>query len=239
MNDWLTKVAQTVPFASWGDRTGSTRPGRLTRLTTSALGAAVVLALAAAPARATLDQTLTYAGGTLTLGYVVGTSQAVTWNDYVNVQSVIAPVFSLALPPIPPVPVNIPIPGFPAIGNIGYLTTFTTAADGIIESDWDTVDTAPPTLASCSLDLLLTYAGSTLTMDFDLSSAQAATWNIWLVVQSTVIPLASIPLPAIPLVNVPLPVPGFPNVEIIGVLTTLTTPSEGVVCSDWQTVDTN
>jgi hypothetical protein len=213
------------------------RKGRWIGRTVGAVS--LILTLGAGPASATLDQTLTYAGGTLTLGYSVGTTQAVIWNLYANIQNASPRLLSAPLPPIdPPVPVSIPIPGFPAIGNIGYLTTFSNAA-GIVESDWDTIDTAPPTIASCSLDLALTHAGNTLTMDFDLSSGQAATWNIWLVVYTTAIPVVSLPVPALPLINVPLPIPGFPNVGVVGVLTTLTTPAEGIICSDWQTVDTN
>ena len=187
-----------------------------------------------------LNLDLSYAAGTLTLDFDLGPTQPVTWNLYANIGNANASLLSAPLPIIaPPLSLPVPIPGFPQIGNVGYLTTFTTAPDGIVASSWETIDTAPPINASCLLDLNLSAAAGTLTMSFSLSSGQAATWNIWIVVQNTAIPILSAPLPALPLIGVPLPIPGFPHVATIGVLTTLTTPSEGIICSDWQTVDTN
>jgi len=92
---------------------------------------------------------------------------------------------------------------------------------------------------TCKLDLSLSYAGGTLTMDFDLSTPEAATWNVWINNQSSNISIVSIPLPPIHSpISFPIQLPNFPSLGNIGVLTTLTTPTEGIICSDWETVDT-
>lgn len=93
--------------------------------------------------------------------------------------------------------------------------------------------------AACTLGLNLGSTGGTLNMDFTVGTAAPATWNIYLSVFNVVLPLASIPLPAIdPPLAVPIPIPGLPPLGGIGVLTTLTTPGDGIICSDWKTVDT-
>jgi len=85
----------------------------------------------------------------------------------------------------------------------------------------------------------LSTSGSTLTMDFTVGPPTAAKWNVFLSVADVVVPLFSIPLPAIsPPFEFPLVIPGFPNLGGIGVLTTLTTPAAGIICSDWDTVVT-
>lgn len=91
----------------------------------------------------------------------------------------------------------------------------------------------------CVLDLTLTYSDSTLTIDFLAGTSVPATWNVWLSILNFTFPLWSVPIPAIdPPVDVPVPIPGFPNIGVVGVLTTLTTSEKGIICSDWETVDT-
>lgn len=92
--------------------------------------------------------------------------------------------------------------------------------------------------SACTLDLNLSYTGETLTMDFDLGTPEPANWNVWLSFQTTMLPLWSVSLPVIdPPTPFSIPISGFPHLGIIGFLTTLTTP-EGIICSDWETVDT-
>ena len=72
-----------------------------------------------------------------------------------------------------------------------------------------------------------------------MGTTDPATWNVWMSVQTLTFPLWSIPLPPIdPPISAPVPLPEFPQLGSIGVLTTLTTPTVGIICSDWQTVDT-
>ncbi len=93
---------------------------------------------------------------------------------------------------------------------------------------------------TCVLTQNHSYADGTLDMDFTLGVSTQATWNVYLSVLDFAVPLFSIPLPAIASpISVPLSIPGFPDIGGIGVLTTLTTPVDGIICSDWLTVDTS
>lgn len=109
-----------------------------------ALGFANLTSLAWAPT-CTIDQTLSYSGGTLTLDYTLGTSAPAVWKVFLSANAAAVPVITLNLPVIDPaIPASIPIPNFPSIGVVGYLTTLTVAGQGIACSDWDTVDTGQP-----------------------------------------------------------------------------------------------
>jgi hypothetical protein len=94
-------------------------------------------------------------------------------------------------------------------------------------------------LAPCVLDLNLNYADNTLHMEFYVGSSKPGVWKVWLSFFNKTIPIWSKPILTFgrPLF-VPISVPGFPSLETIGVLTTLTTPENGIICSDWETVDT-
>jgi hypothetical protein len=88
-------------------------------------------------------------------------------------------------------------------------------------------------------DLELAYSGGTLELGFQLAASAPVTWNLWLSAQSSAQRLWAIPLPVIdPAIGRNLQIPGFPQIGEVGFLTTLTTSTQGIVCSDWQTVDT-
>ena len=92
----------------------------------------------------------------------------------------------------------------------------------------------------CTLELQLSFAAGTLLMDFVVGTTTPAVFNAWmfLLSGSVVVPLWSLEIPVIdPPIAAPVPIPGFPNVGIVGVLTTVHT-TEGPVCSDFQIVDT-
>ena len=94
--------------------------------------------------------------------------------------------------------------------------------------------------APCTLLLDLSYidASATLEIDFTVGTLVPASWNVWLSVQTSTISLWSVAIPPIdPSVPVPLTV-AFPQIGTIGMLTTLTTPNDGIICSAWTTVDT-
>jgi hypothetical protein len=93
--------------------------------------------------------------------------------------------------------------------------------------------------AGCKNDVTLTYGGGTLNIGFEIGATQSTTWSTSLAVGSSLVPLFSVPLPAIdPPVSFNIPVPGFPPVGGIGLLSVLSTPADGILCSDWEVVDT-
>jgi uncharacterized repeat protein (TIGR03803 family) len=95
------------------------------------------------------------------------------------------------------------------------------------------------TLPPCTDTLLLTYAAGTLNLNFSLASSTPATFGTWLVHQSGVLNLWSVPVPAIaPAVSFNLPIGGFPSIGNVGVLTVLNAPGWASACYDWQVVDT-
>jgi hypothetical protein len=78
-----------------------------------------------------------------------------------------------------------------------------------------------------------------LTLDFQLGTQEPATWNIWLTAQNEIIRLLSLPLGVLdPPVSVPFTIPFVPALGTVGVLTTLTTPERGIICSAFETVET-
>ena len=70
-----------------------------------------------------------------------------------------------------------------------------------------------------------------------LGSNVPVTWNTWLIVGRNVFPLWTAPLPPFPTVPFSVPVPGFPPLAIIGVLTTFDTAGR-IFCWDCDSVDT-
>ena len=77
----------------------------------------------------------------------------------------------------------------------------------------------------------------TLRVDFEVGTAHAGTWNVWLSIANATIPLWSIPVTPTPVTTIPI---GFPIGDFgeIGVLTTITTPGDGIICEALETVDT-
>lgn len=96
----------------------------------------------------------------------------------------------------------------------------------------------PTTRPPCTLDLFVTYDGVTLTVDFLLGSEVPVTWNTWLIVDGFSIPLWSMPLPPFPTTSFSIPIPGFPDLGVIGVLTTFDGPG-GIICWGFDIADTS
>jgi hypothetical protein len=97
--------------------------------------------------------------------------------------------------------------------------------------------TCPPTPQKCALGDSLSYSSGTLTMDFNVGTPVAATWNIWLTYDSTMQSIYSDPLP----VTVPEMLSktwSVPPAGVVGVLSTLTTPTSGIMCSSWNVINT-
>jgi hypothetical protein len=91
----------------------------------------------------------------------------------------------------------------------------------------------------CTLNLQVTFIDRMLKLDFDVGTLEPANWNVWLVAQTEVTPLVSAALPVIePPVPVEVDLPFFPALGTVGLLTTLTTSTQGIICSAFVTVDT-
>lgn len=91
--------------------------------------------------------------------------------------------------------------------------------------------------SACTLDVVLTYTGNTLTMDFVLGPDEVVLWSTWLVAGGELVPLWSTPIPAFPPTPVSIPIADFPHIGFVGVVTTFHTGA-GVICSDFDFVDT-
>ena len=76
------------------------------------------------------------------------------------------------------------------------------------------------TPSGCTMNLDLSYAGGTFTMNFELGTAAPRTWSVWLFYgESSSARLLSVPLPAVaPAVSFPLAFP-LPPIGTVGVLT--------------------
>ena len=93
---------------------------------------------------------------------------------------------------------------------------------------------------SCILEQDLARTGGNLEFDYLLATANPATWTVWLVLLNPpfAVPILSAPLP---IINPPIspsfsiPLAGFGTV---GALTVVTTSTDGVICSDWDIVNT-
>jgi hypothetical protein len=92
---------------------------------------------------------------------------------------------------------------------------------------------------TCTLSLATSLTDGTLSLAFTLGTQEPATWNIWLTAQNEVVRLLSVPLGVLdPPVSVPFTIPFVPALGTVGVLTTLTTPDQGIICSAFATVET-
>jgi hypothetical protein len=92
----------------------------------------------------------------------------------------------------------------------------------------------------CTLTDSLSYSVSskTLTMKFTVGNTVATTWNIWLTDQNTMDELFSASQPiTTPPVSITKTTPLSAEGKV-GVLSTLTTPTSGIVCSSWVLINT-
>ncbi len=92
--------------------------------------------------------------------------------------------------------------------------------------------------ASCDDTLGLTYSAGTLTMAFTIKTTTSATWATWLFAQNIAAQLWSIPIPTVlPAVSFSVPIPNFPPIGPVLVLTTLI-PTTGSACFDFKVINT-
>jgi len=95
--------------------------------------------------------------------------------------------------------------------------------------------TSPP---PCTVKDAASYASGTLTMNFTVGNNVATTWNIWLSSQNTITTLYSAAqpktVPAVPITKTASLSPA----GIVGILSTLTTPTKGIFCFSYEEVNT-
>ncbi len=89
------------------------------------------------------------------------------------------------------------------------------------------------------MDISLSYAAGTLTLDVVVGTLVPAIANLWAVSGSDVVSLLSRPVPVTsPQISNSLSVPGVAPQGVLVVFGTLSTPTEGTICLDFETVDT-
>lgn len=103
----------------------------------------------------------------------------------------------------------------------------------------------PPPPTTCLLMDTPTYnaASDTLTMNFTVGTPYAATWNVWLTYQNTLVPLLSQSQPITePPKKFTVTHPGLAKSGVVGILSTLTTPPTktpgGIRCQSWTLFNT-
>ena len=95
---------------------------------------------------------------------------------------------------------------------------------------------------TCTLKDSASYdtTSNTLTMIFTVGNKSATTWNAWLTSQNTITALSGFPISQ-PITNPPALITKAATVSpsgTIGVLTTLTTTSKGIICSNYTQINT-
>jgi hypothetical protein len=97
-----------------------------------------------------------------------------------------------------------------------------------------------PPPPNCTLKDAASYASGTLTMNFTVGNLSAATWNAWVTSQNTITSLSGFPISQ-PVTNPPVPITETATLSpsgTVGVLTTLTTPTKGIICSNYTQINT-
>ena len=90
-----------------------------------------------------LDVSLSFSGTTLNMDFVLASDVPVDWDVWLFFGGSVIPLWSIAIPAIPSIPVSVPFPNFPDLGTVLVLTTLSSAADGILCWDIDSIDTSP------------------------------------------------------------------------------------------------
>ncbi len=93
-------------------------------------------------------------------------------------------------------------------------------------------------IGGCDDTLTVSYAGGTLNLGFRLGTTTPGTWSTYLISPSTSVQLWSAAVPIIsPAQSFNIPIPSFPNLGLIYIVTTLTN-SGGASCLDYRPVNT-
>jgi hypothetical protein len=123
----------------------------------------------------------------------------------------------------------------------GATTSVTAVYPGEVNFLASTSNTVKQVVAGpCTLTDSLKYSASTktLTMKFTVGNTVATTWNIWLTDQNTMEELFST---SEPITTPPESITKTTTLSAegkVGVLSTLTTPTDGIVCASWVQINT-
>ena len=97
----------------------------------------------------------------------------------------------------------------------------------------------PAALPACTQSVSLGYANNTLSMNFTLGAPTATTWSVYLFVNNIPYPMWTAAIPPLnPAIATSIPV-SLPPVGRVVALTTLSTPTQGVICADYAVINTS
>jgi len=94
------------------------------------------------------------------------------------------------------------------------------------------------TKLKCELTDSPTYSSGTLTMNFEVGTPVAVTWNGWLTVGNTMTSLFSQALPITEPPTKQQVTQALSPSGVVGILSTFTTKKNGITCSNWATINT-
>jgi len=133
----------------------------------------------------------------------------------------------------------------PAVTGNSVIVLYTQENDDTMSFNLNlTCVSAPGTCGSpppvCSLKDALSYNGTTgtLTMNFTLATPVAATWNAWLSSQNTMTSMFSVSQPITEPAITVTKTAAVAKAGKVGVLSTLTTPTQGITCSNFTIINT-
>lgn len=186
-----------------------------------------------------VDVNLSYASGTLGTRFSVSNPKPATWNATFVAQNGLASLFSTLVPvnaTAAQFPVDIPLA---PSGNVGIFTTLVRSGK-IVDVDWSTIDTAPPTTHTCAIEGTASYSDSTIRADLRLTMPMSAllTWKVWRITALGQDVLLSTPIFAAGSYPRSLTVAQAGSSGIVGLLATATSSAEGIVCSRLIRVNT-
>jgi hypothetical protein len=93
---------------------------------------------------------------------------------------------------------------------------------------------------TCTLTQTVTKSGTTVTINYSIQTSAQMNWAVFLVVGHVSAPLIAVPLPTLATAtSVSFPFPNFPTFGTVGWLTTLSTPTGGILCSDFDLIATS
>jgi len=201
------------------------------------------------PTPCTVNMGLSYFHGTVNMEFTIGTLAQATGNSWGVARSEAFYLESSLVPIIdPPETFARSVPGVPPIGIPGVLATLTTIDEGIICSEWQSIDTgtahtaAGPLAAAapaCSLSLDLNCSAGTVDINILLGTSVPANMVLFQSAQNDLVAFANEPIPVTdPPAAFPRSVLGVFQTGKIGVPAILNTFDEGIICSSWRTIDT-
>lgn len=175
--------------------------------------------------------------------FVAATTQAGTdilmWDDVTNETSYELGWGDSAITTTIPLPANTLFHIFPGLGaGISYhfrLRACNAAGCGPFTPE---IGATPNGSNTCSLSQNAWFATTAATLSFILAANVPTTWRVWAVGSFGVIEMVSFPLPAVPPIATGDFSFTFPAVGVGGFLSALTTATGGLLCSDFDKVNT-